>query len=63
MWKSSTILLLPAKGVSCHLSTELTQLGTRVELLEAVRKSLRAKVVALEEDQWMYEAGDQGMRR
>ncbi|KAH7363103.1 hypothetical protein B0T11DRAFT_91086 [Plectosphaerella cucumerina] len=33
------------------------------ELLEAVRRSLRAKVAALEEDQWMYEAGDHGMRR
>ncbi|KAH6686290.1 hypothetical protein F5X68DRAFT_276342 [Plectosphaerella plurivora] len=33
------------------------------EVLDALRKSLRAKVVALEEDQWMYETGDQGMRR
>ncbi|CRK39839.1 hypothetical protein BN1723_015579 [Verticillium longisporum] len=33
------------------------------ELLEAVRKSLRAKVAALDEDQWMYEDGDACLRR
>jgi hypothetical protein len=44
------------------LSTE-TDHAARAELLEAVRRSLRAKVAALEEDQWMYEAGDHGMRR
>lgn len=30
-----------------------------VELLEAVRASLRAKVTALAEDNWMFEAEDQ----
>lgn len=34
-----------------------------VELLEAVRSSLRAKVAALAEDNWMYEAEDDSLIR
>jgi len=33
------------------------------ELLEAVRSSLRAKVAALAEDNWMYEAEQEQMTR
>lgn len=33
------------------------------ELLEAVRRSLKAKVAALDEDQWMFVPGDHGLRR
>lgn len=33
------------------------------ELLEAVRSSLRAKVAALAEDNWMYEAEDNSLIR
>lgn len=31
---------------------------TRTELLDAVKASLRAKVAALADDNWMYEAED-----
>lgn len=34
-----------------------------VELLEAVRTSLRAKVAAVAEDNWMYEAEDEQIVR
>jgi hypothetical protein len=33
------------------------------ELLEAVRASLRAKVAALADDNWMYEAEDDAVPR
>ena len=36
---------------------------TFTELLEAVRTSLRAKVTALAEDNWMYEAEDEPTAR
>ena len=34
-----------------------------LELLEAVRASLRAKVAALAEDNWMYEAEEEPVAR
>lgn len=39
---------------SAHL-TKTTHFATNTELLEAVRASLKAKVAALAEDNWMYE--------
>lgn len=37
----------------------LTYIGDISELLEAVKASLRAKVAALAEDNWMYEKEDE----
>lgn len=34
-----------------------------IELLDAVRASLRAKVAGLSEDNWMYEAEDDSVLR
>ena len=48
--------------VSPLVSRALTEVGVKLmvaELLEAVRASLRAKVVALAEDNWMYEAEEE----
>ncbi len=44
------------------LRRDITDLGI-AELLEAVRTSLRAKVAALSEDNWMYEAEEEQIVR
>ncbi|EEY14044.1 predicted protein [Verticillium alfalfae VaMs.102] len=52
-----------AEAVKQHQVNHSTIPEQPEELLEAVRKSLRAKVAALDEDQWMYEDGDACLRR
>lgn len=52
-----------AEAVKQHQVNHSTIPEQPEELLEAVRKSLRAKVAALDEDRWMYEGGDACLRR
>lgn len=46
-----------AEAVKHHCRDRNRAPSEPVELLEAVRASLRAKMVALGEDSWMYESG------
>ncbi|KAM0324067.1 hypothetical protein ACHAQA_008256 [Verticillium albo-atrum] len=52
-----------AEAVKQHQVNHSSMPEQPEELLEAVRKSLKAKVAALDEDQWMYESGDSCVRR
>ncbi len=52
----------PSEPAGKRKSSAIRTLNTDrrlAELLEAVRASLRAKVAALAEDNWMYEAEDE----
>ncbi len=47
-----------SQQVGAILSSDTFHAENLAELLEAVRASLRAKVAALTDDNWMYEAED-----
>jgi len=54
----------PSEPAGRCSSIEIMELCSEIaELLEAVRASLRAKVAALADDNWMYEAEDDAAPR
>jgi len=52
-----------ADAVKHHQRDRNLTLSEPVELLEAVRASLRANMAALADDSWMYEAQDEQIPR